>query len=515
MGDGTVWAFQKTAIAAARISGLIVFLAGVSAAPSTPASAQQLFRDATPAEIRAASDATGRVSPMAIRHRLVAVNATVMTRNVAPAGLDRAVDRIARAELLGDTLVLNLFPDLSPRFKRTSISADSGSGYVWEGLGDRELFDALLVIDNGTISGRVQLKSRLFRIDHVAGPVHRVTELDPRKFPRESDATPRPSGSRADTASSSAPPREATAPAGTSTTTNTIVRVLFGYTEAALKGAGSTTTIIAEAKQAIALANQAYTRGKIPITLELAGTLLVKGYIELTFQQDLYNLHGVGNGVIVTVNASKFDALRAKRTQVKADLLSLLRSPDPLLKTCGIGFLPGTGVMPMPSAATREWGLSVVDHQCIPNLSVHHEFGHNMGLQHDRYIYKNQGGGDPSPSYYNFGYVNLTAKVLTIMSYPDACYTRGYYECVRINYFSSPTIRAQPGNVVIGIAAGKTGAADNTRRLIETRVGVSKYLVQAPDSVDGMNPIDTAQRWGEELAPVATSMPPTAADGGL
>jgi hypothetical protein len=125
--------------------------------------------------------------------------------------------------------------------------------------------------------------------------------------------------------------------------------------------------------------------------------------------------------------------------------------------------------MPTPSPATRETGFSVIAHGCITNLSFHHELGHNMGLQHDRYVV----AGNPGTNFYNFGFVNYAHRVRTIMAYNNFCADRGQ-NCTRINWFSSPTVRAT-GNVVIGRARGTTGAADNTLRLKQTRIPISQY----------------------------------------
>src|SRR4029078_11721471 len=118
---------------------------------------------------------------------------------------------------------------------------------------------------------------------------------------------------------------------------------------------------------------------------------------------------------------------------------------------CGIAWLPGSGVMPMPSDSTRDLGYSVVARDCVTNLSFHHELGHNMGLNHDRYVYKRQTGTTPGSQFYNFGYINKAENLSTVMAYRDGCPDQN--NCTRINWFSSATIRAT-GNVVIGKPKG-------------------------------------------------------------
>ncbi len=61
------------------------------------------------------------------------------------------------------------------------------------------------------------------------------------------------------------------------------------------------------------------------------------------------------------------------------------------------------------------------------------------------------------------------------MAYPNKCKAVGGFDCTRVNWFSSPTVKAQPGNVTIGVAQNEAGAADNTRRLKETAVLAASY----------------------------------------
>jgi hypothetical protein len=127
------------------------------------------------------------------------------------------------------------------------------------------------------------------------------------------------------------------------------------------------------------------------------------------------------------------------------------------------------------TAAYAPYGYSVVGRGiCLTDLALGHELGHNMGMQHDRFIFNQSHAAEPN-SIYNFGYTNLQKKVHTIMAYYVQCANKwGLGVCTHINYFSSPTIRA-PGNVVIGVAVNKAGAADNARRLRTTYQAISHY----------------------------------------
>jgi hypothetical protein len=429
--------------------GAWIVAAGLSLAVSAPAVAQSLF-------LPAGSDASAEsTSTHAKRQRLVRIDANVLASRIAPAGTDHAANREQRAARLGDTVRLNLFSDVSPTFKRTAVKANGDGGYVWEGeVPGQDVHEALLVVRDGQISGRVQLDQKVFSITPLGGGKHRIVELDMAAFPPEAPPVNPPHVRNRDSA-----------PAETAQDTEAAeavvtIRVLVAYTTNAMNEAGGKAAIEAEIRRAIALSNQAYNRAGVQITLQLAGMMRVNYTESSDIEVDLNRL----------TSAASLQNVRTRRANVTADLASLFRRNDP--NFCGIAWFPGAGFMPTPVAGaggTRETGYSIMNRSCVENLSFHHELGHNMGLQHDRFVVS----GNPGTNFYNFGYVNLPKRQRTIMAYNNQCVANGF-NCTRINYFSSPTIRP-PGNVVIGKAANTPGAADNTRRLKSTRTPVSRY----------------------------------------
>ena len=439
--------------------GAAVVAFAASFSMSGTAAAQALFLPVTTAESAAVADATP--SRHAKRSRLVRLDANVLANRIAPPNADNDADRAERSARLPDTLRLNLFDDVTPTLKRTSVSARATGGYTWEGIvPGRVIHEALLSVKNGQISGRVQLNNRLFSIDPVAGATHRITEVDSSNFPPEAPPRVRPQN-RTDTQPAPKPADGASEAAEAAT----IVRVLVAYTTKARQEAGGTVPMEAKIDQAIDLANQAYARGGIPMLLQLAGSMVV------VYNEGNGTPNQFGTNLEDLTDGLQFAPVRTRRDQSNADLVALLRSDPANCGTqcaCGIAWFPGGGAMPMPSAATRETGFSVTAHGCITNLSFHHELGHNMGLNHDRYV------SDPAgTAIYNFGFVNFQKRVRTIMAYNNFCAERGQ-NCTRINWFSSPTIRAT-GDVVIGRARNTAGAADNTLRLKQTRTPISQY----------------------------------------
>ena len=86
--------------------------------------------------------------------------------------------------------------------------------------------------------------------------------------------------------------------------------------------------------------------------------------------------------------------------------------------------------------------FGVTKRTCVsPNYSFAHKLGHNMGLDHDRYVNQTS---DPYP--YCHGYVNQAALVggapaskrwRTIMAYNSECTDNGI-SCSRLKRFSNP-----------------------------------------------------------------------------
>jgi hypothetical protein len=461
-----------------RIFYCAIFVLSVSAGAllgSAAANAQALFRPATPADESAAAAQLGTPSEATIRRRIVRIDGNALTRHAAPAGADLAANRVQRAKRLDGVLVLNLFPDLTATFRRSDVTAQDGGGYIWEGeVAGQQFHEALLLIQNGDVDGRVQLESRLFEIKSIGKGLHQVIEYDPSKIPQGAEPLVPPIANTGPQQESAEPNPEAL----TAATAN----ILVAYTAAAVTEAGTLAKLKKEITVAIALANQSYVRAKVPLKLKSVGIVKVN-YNEGDSSGNSYNT----NLTAITNGTGVFGALQTKRNQLKADLVTLIRKAAPPQSgsfVCGLAWIggSGSGIMGPVTAANAPYGYSVVGRGiCLTDLALGHELGHNMGMQHDRFVYTHPTDyngpptvQNPPPSIYNFGYTNLPKKVHTIMAYYVQCYNKWGSACTHINWFSSPTIRG-PGNAVIGIAANKAGAADNTRRLRSTYKAISHY----------------------------------------
>ena len=237
--------------------------------------------------------------------------------------------------------------------------------------------------------------------------------------------------------------------------TNRRVDVVVGWTSSAASEATARgTTIASVAAQSVAVSNAAYANSGIALRLNLVGTALATGSQGTDAEDLLVQLRNGSDG--------KFDNLSALRESKGADLVSLLT--DENIGYCGIAYYPVAG---------GSYGQSVVAESCaVDNLSFPHELGHNVGAAHDRYIeYPN--GYYPT---YGYGYINLTQRWRTIMSYNNQCADSGF-DCTRIARFSSPGARWN--NLPTGVA----NSTDNTRAINTTAAQVAGYRTPSKQEV--------------------------------
>jgi hypothetical protein len=386
-----------------------------------------------------------------VRERAVRIDAGLLKRAMARRG---GVDLIR----------LELFPRVSATFRRTAWDRAYGGGHVWTGE-TSDGGEASLVVDGGRVTGQVQLGARVYRIEQAAGELHRVIEIDAARLPEGAAPMVAPGSQRA------GPPPPSDHGALDLRRAPTAIEVLVAYTEAANAAPGK---IKDDINLAVALANNAYRNSGVGIRLRLRAMSLVRGYDETAFDYKvtLCNLSGIdspafGCGAATDAGMLAFAGVRGKRDLVGADLVVLLRADDPFI--CGVAWLAEA-----PSAGTSHLGFSVTSLGCInPNFSFTHEIGHNMGLNHDRFVVS-------SPdSDLNYGFVNVAKRVRSIMAYNNECAAADpSVFCTRRNRFSDPnaTIAQQP----FGVVPSSPDAAFNARRLNQNRAGIAAYRASVP-----------------------------------
>ncbi|HEX2447774.1 MAG TPA: zinc-dependent metalloprotease family protein [Methyloceanibacter sp.] len=347
------------------------------------------------------------------------------------------------------------------------LSAQEGEADVFAGTvegSDSPVDRCDLVITDGKIDGDIQLESGRYRIVPMEGGAHAVVELKPGAYPNEGDIPlpPLPNGAqrKSDRSIQDAPrcdvqPAKQLGP----------IRVLVLYTPAAK---AQTSNIRAEIKLAMKQLNDAFrnTGGNFSIKAELADARPVS-YVEADqtvkdgrqiagMEVDLDRLSGNEPGY--------FNQVPALCDQSKADLVHLLvgyKETNP----CGIGWMPPLDQI---GADTREWAYSVSERGCaINNYSFIHELGHNLGLNHDRYV-----AGEVPATDYNFGYINLRKALRTVMAYNDECVANGI-DCQRYPLFSTPALKIK--GIPIGKPYGELQGAYNVEILCRTAPIVANY----------------------------------------
>jgi hypothetical protein len=347
-------------------------------------------------------------------------------------------------------------------FAAQESGADTLAGTV-EGS-DSPIDRCDLVVAEGAITGDIQLETGRYRIVPTEGGTHAVIELKQGAYPNEGDIPLPPLAGGAQRKSNrdlrdaprcDVPPRKELGP----------IRILVLYTPAAK---AQTSNIRAEIKLAIEQLNDAFSKngGNYSIKAELADmrpvsyveadSTVVDGREVAGMEIDLNRLSGEEPGYFGTVPAL--------RDQSKADLVHLLvgyKETNP----CGIGWMPPLDQI---GPDTKEWAFSVSERDCaINNISFIHELGHNLGLNHDRYV-----AGDVPATDYNLGYIDVAKGVRTVMAYNDECLANNT-DCQRYPLFSTPALKIK--NAPIGKPYGEAPGAYNVETLCRTAPIVAGY----------------------------------------
>ncbi len=299
---------------------------------------------------------------------------------------------------------------------------------------------AVLVVQNGEITGQIQSGLNTYEITPMGGGLHAIVQIDQSRFPPDELGEPPVSPQTGDLPGGANENANVAAAA-----TPTQVDVLIAYTTNAKNAyAGNMASL---AQLAVDAANVAYSNSNAGVVLRLVGTIEVT-YAEITARIALD---------AVTLGAGVMAPIHVKRDQVGADVVSLFVNEP---SSCGWGWIN--------SNAARAY--SSVHYSCaVSNFSFAHEVGHNFGARHDTYVDRLN-----TPFPWGHGYVDPSFAWRTIMAYDTECRRVGGVRCPRVQYFSNPDVS------YLGAVTG-TAATNNVARVHRDRVAtVAAFRAAVP-----------------------------------
>ena len=226
--------------------------------------------------------------------------------------------------------------------------------------------------------------------------------------------------------------------------------VMVIYTPQARDGAGGVSAIEATAQAAVDAMNTSFSNSNV----DAEATLSYAGLAN-------YNDSGDSSDDLAWVRT---DAIVAQlRTAYGADMVSLLVNST---SSCGRGY-----VMSSPGPGFAAFAYQVTRRSCaVGNLSFAHEFGHNMGLEHNPEDSSTAPENASNPWSYGHYHNN---SYRTVMSYSAQC-ANG---CSRRQYYSNPDVQYN------GLDTGIEETRDNARTLRQTAAIVADFRPPANDTI--------------------------------
>jgi hypothetical protein len=359
------------------------------------------------------------------------------------------------------SITLNLFDDTSFVAVLDRLVQRSEKRYTWFGhIQDQQNTNVILVINNGRITGQVEINGQTYTIRATKDGGHQVIELGPQDFQiDEGGVTPDDAG--ADTSSYDAAVHTFAAAAETGAAAgDTQIYILVVYTADAAEGASG--DIADEIQLAMDVTNQTFVNSQITAQVNI-----VHSY-QTDFVEDTDNCNKLSTYLtnLKGANDGDMDDVHALRNQYNADVVSLWVEDGCTIG--GRGYIMSTVSGGFEDSAfhvvTRKWASS--------NYVFTHELGHNMSARHDREVDNSNG----NPFDYNHGYTDISNTFRTIMAYNDAC-TSADTSCPRIAHWSNPDVNfTTTGGVTAttGIAEGDT-ASNNARAINNTKDTMASF----------------------------------------
>ena len=311
------------------------------------------------------------------------------------------------------TLVLNLFDDvvftgIVEHVERTS------SGHALQGrLDGVGLGTFTLVVNGRVVIGTVRTPDAVYTIRTAGDGTYVIRQIDESSLPPLGEPLGGPlSTPEARSESDDVPPDD-----------GSVIDVMVVYTTEAKHFEGGKAAIEALIDLFVAETNQANANSRVIHRIRL----VLRDEVDYTEDGDsfvdLRRLRDDSDGYM--------DQIHELRDLYAADLVHIVVSRS--VNVCGVAASIG---------GDESGGFALTVSEC-GGLTFAHEFGHNMGLSHDRYVI------GPGATGSNFGYVNQrmfdegapeSARWRTIMAYYRQCEEVGGFYCLQVAYFSNPEV---------------------------------------------------------------------------
>ncbi len=342
-------------------------------------------------------------------------------------------------------LVLNLFDDVVLTGIVEHVEPTSSGHSLWGRLDGVGLGTFTLVVNGSVVVGTVRTPDAVYTIRTAGDGTYVIRQIDESSLPPLGEPLEGPlSTPEARSESDDVPPDD-----------GSMIDVMVVYTPLAKHQQGGRAAIEALIDLFFAETNQVNANSGVTHRIRLVLRDEVDYIKEGNAVIDLGRLLDDSDGYM--------DHVHDLRDLYAADLVHIVVGRS--VNVCGVAASIG---------GDESDGFALTVDHC-GGLTFAHELGHNMGLHHDRYLFRVPVTGS------HYGYVNQrmfdegapeSARWRTIMSYPSQCLEVGGFYCGGLLYFSNPevTYNGDPMGVPAdNPSTGVDGPADGVGSLNERR----------------------------------------------
>jgi hypothetical protein len=383
-------------------------------------------------------DQQGPVGPNIIRQRGVTLDFGALTQSVsAPSSFMQIAffdDAVYTVEIL-----------------RTETTHSGGIAYVGR-VAENPMSPVVIVDNGGVISVLLAVGEKRFAMQGTPGIGYVARELADHGRPDHPATAFNVEGIKNIVPGAAQGDPVNTTPPEIARDDGSTIDIMVVYTQAARSANGGTAQMNTNVDAQITLTNTIYANSNVVQRLRL----VYKGevnYTEVNMDTDLPR---------ITNSDGFMDDVLTLRDIYAADFVSLWGVYNDY---CGLGWLMAT-----EQASFASLGYNVTaSPSCTGSGSYTfaHELGHNMGLRHDNYVDTTantnvtpEAGGAAVNITYAHGYIDLTNRFRTVMSYNDQCVASGF-NCTRIPHFSNPSINFNNSASYPSAVLATTGNATN------------------------------------------------------